>query len=264
MFRHQHDAVGVIVARFQVPELHKGHRYLVSEVLGKHRDVLVVIGVARGKPTNRNPLSFAMREAMVRSAFPERNLTIVPLVSSPTSFANRSAGIDALIAKHFPERSAVLYGSRDSVTSSYTGRFPSVEVRTIFGGSASEIRERVDVIDSTDFRDGVIYAVRSFGSIALPAVDVAIIQPETKQILLVGKNEDGERLRFPGVFFNPEIDKSYEAAGMRAIAKELPMITCSVPRIVGSAVVDDWRYRRSNTQIVTVPASDSIDFCSRE
>ncbi len=246
------DAVGVIVARFQVPELHDGHRFLINEVINTHRDVLVILGVSRGKPTDRNPLTFLMREGMVRSAFPGRNLTIVPLLSSPTSFVDRSAGIDALIEKHFPGRHALLYGSRDSFVKSYNGRFNTVEVRTIFSGSASEIREHVDVINSSDFRSGVIYAVRSFGATAFPAVDVAVVCPKTKGFLLVGKKEDGGKLRFPGVFFKPDVDRSFEAAGMRAIAKELPNIVCSIPRVVGSAVVDDWRYHRSSACILTV------------
>ena len=45
-------AVGVIVARFQVPELHVGHQYLVGYVCERHQDVCIILGVAKASSTN--------------------------------------------------------------------------------------------------------------------------------------------------------------------------------------------------------------------
>jgi nicotinamide mononucleotide adenylyltransferase len=124
--------VGVIVARFQLPDLHAGHRHLIGYVCERHKDVVIILGVARGMLTNLNPLPFEMRAQMVRSAFPERRLTILPLRSRRDSYAERSEHIDTLIAKEFPGRPVVIYGSRDSVVQKYAGSFPTVEVPTIF------------------------------------------------------------------------------------------------------------------------------------
>jgi bifunctional NMN adenylyltransferase/nudix hydrolase len=244
--------VGVIVARFQVPELHEGHRYLMDYVLKRHAEVLVILGVAAAV-TDRNPLTYEMRKQMVESMYPNRAITFTSSDSLPSSYDERSQRIDAIIRAAFPGRKAIIYGSRDSFIHTYRGEFDRHEVPTIYSGSASKIRQDVPVINSPDFRSGVIFAMKSARRpLSYPTVDVAVVRPDLEQVLLVGKRDEEGELRFPGVFFNHDTDTSFEQAALRCVAKEVPTIVIAKPSIVGSSQIADWRYRKSRHGIVTL------------
>jgi len=245
------DAVGVIVARFQVPQLHAGHRFLVTEVSEHHRDVLILLGVARSVPTDRNPLSYEMREAMVRTTFPDRHFTFAPLHGHPADYATRSKHIDEIVATLFPGRDAVLYGSRGSFRDKYSGAFRTAEIETIYLGSGTRVRNEITPIDSSDFRSGVIYSIVHFGPVARPAVDIAITRQGLSDVLLVRKNDEGG-WRFPGGFFDPDCDDCYEDAAERVLRKELPGISVDPLHILGSKRMDDWRYRGTRMKIMTL------------
>lgn len=244
------EAVGVIVARFQVPELHKGHRYTLDYVLERHHQVLVILGVAPVL-SGRNPLSFEMRKLMIESMYPQSPITIIPSDSLPSSYGKRSRKIDDLIEKAFPGREAVIYGARDSFIHSYTGKFETSEVPTVFLGSATEVRQSITPINSADFRAGVIYALSKRKAQGYPTVDVAVVN-SNGQVLLVQKNDEEGKLRFPGVFFNPEVDDSYEAAGARCLSKELPYIITRPLKILGSTKIKDWRFKKTMDSVVTL------------
>jgi bifunctional NMN adenylyltransferase/nudix hydrolase len=246
----QDEAVGVVVARFQVPALHEGHRYILDYVLERHKTALVILGCSPIM-TDRNPLSFEMRRGMIESAYPQKFM-IVSSDSLPSSYEERSRRIDEIIRNTFPNRNAVIYGSRDSFVHTYQGGFETHEVPTIFSGSATEIREKVDVIDSVDFRSGVIYANLHRKRVGYPTVDVAILNQTADQVLLVGKKDEEGRLRFPGVFFDPELDDSYESAGVRCVAKEIPGITTTSLQLLQSLKLDDWRFRKTYDRVVTI------------
>lgn len=243
------ESIGVIVARFQVHNLHVGHRYTVEYVLERHQEVLVILGVSYSS-TDRNPLSFEMRKGMLESLYPGR-LTIVPSTSSPSSIETRSQMIDVLIRKTFPNRDAVVYGARDSFIHNYSGIFPVREVPTVYSGSATQVRESVGVINSPDFRAGVVYSHvhRKVGIHS--AVDVAILGPQG--ILLVGKKNEEGRLRFPGVFFNPDEDDSFEQAGIRCVQKEIPTIRFADSlKFVASQRISDWRFKKTRESVVSL------------
>ena len=40
------DTVGVIVGRWQVPDLHAAHKELIQQVLDKHPRVIIFVGLA--------------------------------------------------------------------------------------------------------------------------------------------------------------------------------------------------------------------------
>jgi len=246
----QNEVVGVIVARFQVPALHEGHRYILDYVLERHKTTLVILGCSPIM-TDRNPLSFEMRRQMIESVYPQK-IAIVSSDSIPSSYEERSRRIDEVIRNTFSNRTAIIYGSRDSFVHTYQGVFETHEVPTIFSGSATKIREKVDVIDSTDFRSGVIYANLHRKRSGYPTVDVAVLDSTFQQILLVGKKDEEGKLRFPGVFFDPELDDSYESAGVRCIAKEIPGITTTSLQLLQSLKLDDWRFRKTHDRVVTI------------
>ena len=51
------ETIGVIIGRFQVPELSKAHRFMLDVVSFKHTKVIVLIGDNPGQPSShfRNP-----------------------------------------------------------------------------------------------------------------------------------------------------------------------------------------------------------------
>jgi len=244
------EVVGVVVARFQTPALHEGHRYILDYALSRHDDVLVILGVSPVM-TDRNPLSFEMRKGMLENAYPGM-LTIVPSDSLPSSYKERSQKIDEIIKTIYPHRGAVLYGSRESFVHTYEGSFKTEEVPTIFSGNATEIRKSVKIIDSEDFRSGVVHANIHRKRVGYPTVDVAVVHYPSQQVLLVGKNSEEGKLRFPGVFFNPEVDDSFESAGIRCVRKETPQANINTPQYVESKRIDDWRFNKAKDSLVSI------------
>jgi bifunctional NMN adenylyltransferase/nudix hydrolase len=256
------EAVGVIRGRFQVPELHEGHRYLFEYVLERHADVLVVLSdpyIAN----SADPLSFLMQKMMIQSTYPNRQMRFAECGRLPSSRWMRSKVLDAAIEREFPGRKAILYGSRESIVHSYDGAFEKHETETVFSGSGTKIRNAIEIVDSTDFRKGVIYAAVHRRPIGYPAVDVAVMWRNQNQVLLVGWEEEEGKLRFPGSFFEFGRDTNYEAAGMRCLKKELPGIRFSSLQLIASHTIhDDYRYKRSQdgiiTTFMTVSYSDGV------
>ena len=244
------DVVGVVPVRFQVPSLHEGHRFVLDYVLERHAIVLIIIG-ASYTMTDRNPLSFEMRKMMVEQSYP-RKFVIVSSDYSPSSYLKRSEGIDQSITRRFPNHRAIIYGSRDSFIHTYKGKFETHEVPTVFSGSATQVRERVGVINSPDFRSGIIYANLHRRFTVHPAVDVAILNRNSTKVLLVGKADEEGRLRFPGVFFNGDTDQTYEGAAIRCLMKELPDLKTTKPQLVGSMKIEDWRFRKTQDTVISL------------
>ena len=58
-------SLGVIVGRFQVPELHEGHHKLIAHVLSQHPQILILLGVTPVLGSKRNPLDYITRERMI-------------------------------------------------------------------------------------------------------------------------------------------------------------------------------------------------------
>lgn len=241
--------VGVIKGRFQTYEPHKGHCYTIHEVRKRHQDVLIILGTTYDS-TDRDPLPFVLRKMMLEGMFP--GVTIIEDPSSPRSYKNRSRELDELIESSYPGRDAVIYGARDSIVHTYRGKFRVALTRTVFAGSATEMRENIPYLNSTDFRKGYIRGVVDRKPVFYPAIDVAVVHGNTGDVLMIGLTEEGRKLRFPGVFFNPEVDDSYEDAAMRCVAKEVPGIGVGSPIIIGSTKIDDWRYRKTRNGVVTL------------
>lgn len=151
------EAIGVIVGRFQVPELHQGHRYVIETVRKLHTNCVVILGGPEGGPDARNPLTFPMRQAMIVSEFPDVTVLYVQDVSSDGLWSEH---LDFLIGQAFPVGKVRLYGSRDSFVPHYSGQWPTTEIAPVLGVSGTDIRAAVGAMPMNDvhFRQGVIFA----------------------------------------------------------------------------------------------------------
>jgi bifunctional NMN adenylyltransferase/nudix hydrolase len=240
---------GVIIARFQTPYLHEGHKYLLDEIRSKHNKVVVVLGVSPVKGSRRNPFDFYTREKLLKQFAPE--LVVLPLSDYPSD-AVWSSALDALLQNTFPFESFILYGSRDCFIPYYSGHFQVVALPEVGEHSATAIRDANSdkVLDSIDFRMGINYAYQNTYSKLYPTVDIAVLKENNTQVLL-GKKPNATQWRFPGGFSDPS-DETYEAAARRELQEECGAIEVSTMQYVGSARIDDWRYRAEEDKIMTI------------
>ena len=97
---------GVIIARFQSPYLHEGHKHLIENAMKKHAKLIIVLGISPVTGSRRNPYDYFTRERMIKQAYP--NLVVLPLCDMPSD-QDWSAALDQLLQQTFPCESFVLY-----------------------------------------------------------------------------------------------------------------------------------------------------------
>ncbi len=188
------ETVGVIPARFQVPELHEGHLSLINRVFARHKNVLIVLASTGGEPTSKNPLSFAVREAMVRESYP--NARVIEIIDHPVSPAYWSVELDALIKEAFPNANPTLYGSRDSFLKVYSGSFPTEELENRCTTSGTEIRNGILLPQTREGREALIWRERERSPILRRSATLAIRDGDC--VLLELQQRHGGFLSFPG------------------------------------------------------------------
>lgn len=241
--------IGVVVGRFQVHKLHAGHQGLIDSVVSAHPKVIVFLGVSPTKCTRNNPLDFKSRELMLREVYPD--LTVVPIYDVPND-KEWSKNLDTKIREVFPIGDVTLYGSRDGFIPHYFGAFPTVELEARHAVSGSEIRKSIshEVVSNSLFRQGVVYSAHDKYPISYPTVDAAIVKDN--QLLLARKNVDpAGKWRFVGGFVDISKDKSLEEAVKREVREETGSLGVGEPVYIGSAKIDDWRYRNEQDGIMT-------------
>lgn len=242
--------IGVVVGRFQSPQLHHGHRRLLDHVAQRHQSMLVVVGCCEPRLSLRNPLDYETRRLMVSNAYPRAH---VAALLDRRDDSEWSYCLDQIVAGAAgPGVGARLYGSRDSFLETYSGQYPVVRIATAGDWpSATVLRAQIqEPRGSVDFRAGVIYASRMRWATSYQTVDVAVYrdwQPSRQpsvDFLLGRKDRDGGPLRFPGGFVQPP-DESLEAAAARELREETGLSAEDVREMeyVGSVKIDDWRYR---------------------
>lgn len=247
--------VGVIVARFQVPELHEAHKELIDSVLASHPKVLIVLGLSPLRGTTNNPLDFGPRKQMIMEAYPPTmfpNLS-VHYIKDAADDKLWSKKLDSLIFDNLaPNDTAVLYGGRDSFLKSYSGSFETRELVATRFISGTEIRAKVASAPQSDpiFRAGAIWATHQKYPAALPTVDIIVYNNRDREILLARKLDE-QAYRAVGGFTSPS-DSSYEAAALRELAEETDLtVGLAGLRYIGSTKIDDWRYRGETDKIIT-------------
>lgn len=240
---------GVVVGRFQVAELTKGHKELLTLAAREHSDqLIIVVGVSPAQPTGRNPLPYYVRQVMLQKAWP--NSVIAPITDC-VSDELWSKRLDELIAALAPGHRVKLYGGRDCFAKSYKGKHEIVTVESEHEYSGTDQRKTLSAIHdpSPEFRHGMIHANMNRFPAIFPTVDVAVIKPGG-MVLMVGK--EGEAgWRFPGGFVDLK-DTSLELAAKRELREETGLYVEGDLHYVSSRVIDDWRYRQSaDAQIMT-------------
>lgn len=261
--------IGVIVGRFQCPDLHPGHHFLINHAVKMHDNVLVVIGCSPLPLTVRNPMDYETRALMISAAYP--NVTVVKLEDCPTNEI-WSEKLDGLVEANFASADAILYGSRDSFIPHYRGKHKCITVRapkSIKELTATNLRNQITAVDSKSFRAGLIYASKMPFPTSYQVVDVAVVHEEKQMVLLGRKKGDNDKYRFIGGFVDPS-DSSLERAAKREVSEETSGIETDDYKYLGSSPINDWRYRNSRDSIMSAfftakfiyghpKASDDID-----
>jgi bifunctional NMN adenylyltransferase/nudix hydrolase len=240
--------VAVIVARFQTPYLHDGHREILDYVTKLHPRVLVFLGVTPLKPTKNDPMDFNARRAMIEEAY--SNIEVLK-INDMGDNGKWSRALDREISTAVgPDQSVVLYGSRDSFIRSYSGRYKTESLKPSRYISATEVRKRIGVTSQKNqsFREGVVWAMQNQFPKCHPTVDMVPINLSTGDILMVRKPEE-DKLRFAGGFADPK-SSSYEEDAIRELDEETTLKALSL-EYIGSTIVDDWRYRSQIDKIKT-------------
>lgn len=245
--------IGVIIARFQVPDLHEGHKHLLSEVLTRHDRILILLGCAPIKLSENDPLNFETRKAMLQVYLKNYDVTVLPLYDKKSSDELWSSDVDKIIKETFyvNENGAILYGSRDSFIPHYKGVFKTIELepKSMMSGTDSRKEATKEVLYSSDFRRGVIYATSDRFPLVYSCVDVAIMKGS--DVLLGRKSTDPKgQYRFIGGFVDITDENDFAAA--RREAYEETGATVEPYNYICSKIIDDWRYaKEKNAKIMT-------------
>lgn len=242
--------VGVIVGRFQVPQLHPSHKELIQFVVNKHPKVIILLGVPGTLGTRENPLDFEMRKQMILTDFPNVN---VLLANDCVSDEIWSKNLDSTISSvTTPNQKVVLYGGRDSFMGHYKGRFPTVELDSGMVHSGTEIRKEASVkaINSSDFRSGVVWAYYNQYARVMTTVDMAIVKKTDKVELLMARKPNEKLIRFVGGFAEPD-SECFELDAIREVSEEVG-VEITYPKYLGSFKVKDWRYKNGVDKVKTL------------
>jgi 8-oxo-dGTP pyrophosphatase MutT (NUDIX family) len=249
--------VAVVVARFQGPNFHAGHKSLLDRVHRLADRVVIVLGIGHAVCL-RDPLNYSLRERMTRAAYPEAVIWGLPNHRYDRDWC---AALDGFLYTAFPRAEITLYGCRDSCLEQYQkhgyNRVQHLDTYALEGPlSATDFRNGVKEIDSEEFRRGVIYGVQSACPRVLPAVDIAIYREHWdgrldpgKQLLLVRKQSEQE-WRFPGGCLDAT-DTTLEHAARREAYEETGLALDSLEYLSGRRI-DDWRYRRTGISVFSV------------
>lgn len=236
-------SLGVVIGRFQVDALHRGHLELLKAVNSRHERMLVLIGDRISPATATNPLPYAFRERMVRDAFP--NAVVLPLLDCPSN-EEWSERVDAAVKVVAANGDVVLYSGRDGFLPCYSGRYKTEQLD--FGVdalTATQVREDIVRFPShnSEFRAGMIYALNTLHHRTFHTVDIAMLRwsRDVLEVLLAQKPNE-TRWQFPGGFV--DAGETFAKAARREMMEETGLTCEHRMEFVRDYFIDDWRVRR--------------------
>ncbi len=248
MLKQKIPMVGVIVGRFQIDDLHDGHKILIDSVVDVHERVIIFVGLSPCKCTANNPLDFESRRAMIHSHYPDVTVMYIKDIHSDQLWSDDlDSKIQTLCG---PEQDACLYGSRDSFIPYYYGRYETQELTQKSYISASEVRKQLAVRSgkSKEFRAGACWATANQWAGPKVTIDVAIFNDDKTRILLGRKKKENQYRIIGGFVANQE---SLETCVLREGKEETHLDLCDL-EYQGSFPIDDWRYRGERDKVLTV------------
>ncbi|MEY3240180.1 MAG: hypothetical protein RIR11_1618 [Bacteroidota bacterium] len=239
------SGTGVIVGRFQVVELNKVHKKLIGQVVKRHEKVAVFLG-SNPAPSDMNPIDLLFRLDLIDEAYGEK----IEVAEMPDLPDDRiwSQELDRRILELRPEGSVTIYGTREGFTERYSGRY-TTEILEVSEDEMPELLDAKDEWDVPSFRAGMMYAAMRRFPTVYPTVDIAVMDEEMEKVLLARK-ENETKYRFPGGFADPS-DDSFEMSAIRELMEECGDIEVDNLIYLGSAAIEDWRYRDSADGIIT-------------
>lgn len=253
MINKDTKAVGVVVGRFQVPQLTDGHKEILDYCLSKgHEKNILFLGVPPTdvRCTKKNPIPFAARRQMIEEEYPGK--FIICYIKDVTTDEQWSRNLDAAILDMTEgEHDVILYGSRDSFINHYRGKFKTEEYHQRVLVSGTMIRESAAKTGDTSygFRLGCVYATQKSWTNFYPTVDCAIATNWVMDKFIMAKKSGETKLRFVGGFWDSK-DNSIEDAAIRE-ANEETGLKCKIHSYIGSTRIDDPRYRNEHEKIMT-------------
>lgn len=239
--------VGVVVGRFQVDELHEGHKFLIDTAKKENDFVVAIIGIGPLPTTARKPLPFETRVEVIRKSFPD--ITVFGLEDHPDDDV-WSKNLDDIISMNMRDWEVKLYHSRDSFAEVYTGVYPTVDVPHADLGLSGTLHRQFlaeNPSHSTEFARGVIWANLNKFPTVYGTVDGIIFRHfnhnfDENQVLLITK-PGREGYMFPGGFADPASDSDEEDM-IREVEEECSIIVDKQLVVyLGSKKVQDWRYQ---------------------
>jgi bifunctional NMN adenylyltransferase/nudix hydrolase len=223
---------------------------LFRQVRSRHSGVIVFVGVHPAGISVNHPLDFPVRKAMIQAKFPD--FIVLPLRDTKDD-DSWSAQLDYALSGVADFGDITLYGGRDSFVPHYTGKFKPVELTLMpeiaaIKGTDNRREFSNQVLESRDFRAGMIYAAHHLWPVLLPTVDIAIFNSDYTEVLL-GRKPGEKKFRFIGGHAEKK-HGSYEA-GARAETMEEAGLDPNAMEYIGSAVIPDWRYATADRGVMT-------------
>lgn len=248
-------AVGIIVGRFQTPELTESMIKLMNSVYETHINTACFLKTHPVPGHRSNPLSFVSRRQMIQTAFP--NMFVAPIMDMSVS----KRWVDTLISevrKYYPLYKVHLYftDGRDLAFYKEVRPWPADQL-DIDGLITYDFLSAVNVTSrsSDDFRRGVMYGIANQYTKTLSTVDIGIIRTMGgKDHVLWGRKPNETLRRLIGGFEEPNetMGTTAEEDAAREVLEETNLVVKPEQLFyIARMNVNDWRYIGSGDQIRT-------------
>jgi len=250
--------LGVVIGRFQVPELHKGHKQLIQYAFDNYDHVLILLGLPKtGMPSDDDPLSANIRRALILEGLIHPNKVTIQTIKGRSNDEVWSKNVDILI-ENMEYSNAELVGGPDSFIPYYTGKFKTVELDEFdVNESGSSIREAIGktIPETThelhSFARGVIWSQENRYPVSVPVVDIMVFKDEKEDEILLGRKAGEHHWRFCGGYVDPG-DEDFERAAVRELAEEMGLYPGKANmKYVMSHRIEDWRYSKSKDSMIS-------------